>query len=94
MSRANAMNAFVLTLRVLAVAFLATALLHFFLGMRADAMLGAAIPDTLFADPGLDSQNRFYGVTFSLLGVALLVSASDLRRYEPTWTLSVPDAFA
>ncbi len=77
------MNALILALRILAAAFIAVAALHFFIGAQADAMLGAPVTAAMAADPSLDSQNRFYGITFSLLGVALLVCATDLRRYEP-----------
>jgi Domain of unknown function (DUF4345) len=77
------MNGFVLTIRVLAVAFIAVALLHLFTGMQADAMLGAPVTPEMASQPSFDSQNRFYGITFSLLGVALLIAATDLRRYRP-----------
>jgi hypothetical protein len=77
------MKAFVLTLRILAIAFIAVSALHLFFGMQADAMLGAPVTAAMAVDPSFDSQNRFYGITFSLLGVALLISATDLRRYEP-----------
>lgn len=46
-------------------------------------MLGASVSPEAAADPSLDSQNRFYGVNFSFLGVALYICATDLRRYEP-----------
>jgi hypothetical protein len=77
------MKAFTIGLRVLAVAFIATSLLHFFFGHYADAMVGAPVSPEIAANPSLDSQNRFYGVTFSLLGVALIISSTDLRRYQP-----------
>ena len=77
------MNAFVLTLRILSVAFIATALLHLLFGLQADAMLGAPVSPAMASEPSLDSQNRFYGITFSLLGVALLISSTDLDRYRP-----------
>lgn len=76
------MKAFVLALRVLSLAFIAVAAMHLLVGMQADAMLGAPVSSLMSSDPSLDSQNRFYGVTFSLLGVVLLISATDLRRYE------------
>jgi hypothetical protein len=74
---------FILTLRILAVAFIAVAALHFFTGLNADKLLGAPVTSKMAADPSFDSQNRFYGITFSLLGVALLISCSDIRRYLP-----------
>ncbi|MFK8021831.1 MAG: DUF4345 domain-containing protein [Pseudomonadales bacterium] len=33
-------------------------------------------------DPGLDSQNRFYGATFTLYGVLLIVISSNLNQYS------------
>lgn len=77
------MTGFVIALIVLGVAFVAVALLHLFLGLRADAMLGSPVPAEIAAEPSFDSQNRFYGVTFSLLGVVLLIAAGDVTRYAP-----------
>jgi hypothetical protein len=77
------MKAFILAIRVLAIAFIAVAGLHLFFGMYADAMLGAPVTAAMASEPSFDSQNRFYGITFSLLGVVLLIAASDVRRYEP-----------
>jgi hypothetical protein len=77
------MKAFVLFVRVLSAAFIAAAALHLFLGPGADAMLGVPVTPHMFADASIDSQNRFYGVTFLLLGVVLLISTTDVRRYEP-----------
>lgn len=76
------MKTFVLALRILALAFIAASALHLFVGPQADAMLGVPVSSLMASDPSIDSQNRFYGVTFSLLGVVLLISAKDLRRYE------------
>lgn len=77
------MKSLVLALRILSVAFIAVSALHLFFGMQADAMLGAPVLPQMASEPSFDSQNRFYGITFSLLGVALLICATDLRRYEP-----------
>lgn len=77
------MTSLTLTLRLLAVAFIGVAALHFFTGMQADAMLGVPITPEMAAQPSLDSQNRFYGISFSLLGVVLLLAVTDLRRYAP-----------
>ena len=40
--------------------------LHLVLGLGADAMLGSEVAPQAMSDPGLDSQNRFYGVAFML----------------------------
>ena len=77
------MNGLIWALRVLAIAFIAVSGLHLFLGLYADAMLGVPVTPEMASNPSFDSPNRFYGVTFSLLGVALLVAATDLKRYEP-----------
>jgi hypothetical protein len=88
------MKMFLLTLRILAVAFIAVSGLHLFLGLGADAMLGSPVTPAMASEPSFDSQNRFYGITFSLLGVALLISASDLRRYEPIVVATLGVLFA
>jgi Domain of unknown function (DUF4345) len=88
------MNMFILALRVLSVAFISVAGLHLFLGMGADAMLGVPVTAGMASDPSFDSQNRFYGITFSLLGVALLISATDIRRYQPIIVATLGVLFA
>jgi hypothetical protein len=55
--------------------------LHLSRGRGADALLGANLSVQSMNDPGLDSQNRFYGVSFALYGVLLFVCAADLRKY-------------
>lgn len=77
------MRAFALTLRLLAVTFIAVAGLHLVFGLHADEMLGVRVTPETAANPSLDSQNRFYGITFSLLGVVLLIAVTDLQRYAP-----------
>jgi hypothetical protein len=88
------MNMFILALRVLSVAFISVAGLHLFLGMGADAMLGVPVTAAMASDPSFDSQNRFYGITFSLLGVALLISTTDVRRYQPIIVATLGVLFA
>ena len=72
-----------LALRFLAIAFVAVALLHLFLGLGADALLGVPVSAQTASEPSSDSQNRFYGLSFSLLGIVLFIGSSDLRRYRP-----------
>lgn len=55
--------------------------LHLALGAGADVLLGAKLPAEALADATLDSQNRFYGIAFTLYGVLLFLCATDLRRY-------------
>jgi hypothetical protein len=33
-------------------------------------------------DPVLDSQNRFYGISFTLYGVLLFLCATDISKYS------------
>ncbi len=94
MSHYPTVKSLILSLRILAVAFIAVSALHLFLGMQADAMLGAPVTPEMASQASFDSQNRFYGVTFSLLGVALLVCATDLRRYEPIIAATLAVLFA
>lgn len=70
-------------LKLASAVFFAVAAVHLWLGVGAEVLLGARLPTDTLADPTLDSQNRFYGVAFSLYGVLLFLSASDLRRFAP-----------
>lgn len=56
---------------------------HIVLGLDADVLLGANVSAQSIVDPGLDSQNRFYGAAFTLYGVLLLLISRDLERYYP-----------
>jgi hypothetical protein len=75
------MKALAQSLKLVAPLFLVVGALHLMLGLRADVLLGAKLPAEVLADPALDSQNRFYGVAFTLYGVLLFVCASDIPRY-------------
>ena len=88
------MNGLKWALRTLAIAFIAVSGLPLFLGPYADAMLGVPVTPKMASNPSFDSPNRFYGVTFSLLGVALLVAATDLKRYEPMVAATLGVLFA
>jgi hypothetical protein len=76
------MNTFIFVIKLVAAVILAVGATHLVLGVGADVMLGARLPDAVLRDPVLDSQNRFYGVAFTLYGVLLLLSATDLRKYR------------
>ena len=71
-----------IVLRTIAPIFFLVSALHLIYGVGADAMLGAVLPGQAHGDPALDSQNRFYGVAFSLYGVLLLICSSDLTKYQ------------
>ena len=74
---------FVLVLRAAGVFILGAGAMHVCLGLQADALLGAGVSTHSLSDPGLDSQNRFYGATFVLYGVLLFLVTRDLERYAP-----------
>jgi Domain of unknown function (DUF4345) len=75
------MRALAIALRVAAPLFLVAGALHLTLGVGADVLLGAELPAQAIDDPALDSQNRFYGVSFTLYGVLLWRCAADIPRY-------------
>jgi hypothetical protein len=68
-------------LKCLAPVLVLVGLLHLVLGPAADAMLGAKISPEVLSDPALDSQNRFYGVSFTIYGVMCYLCATDLPKY-------------
>lgn len=70
-----------LYLKVAAPIFVLVGALHLVLGVGADVLLGAKLPAEALSDPALDSQNRFYGVAFSLYGVLLYLCATDLPKH-------------
>ena len=69
-------------LRLIAPAFVLVGCLHLILGPDAEVMLGAQVSEQFLRDPVIDSQNRFYGVSFALYGILLFVCAMDLERYR------------
>lgn len=76
------MTKFSITLKLAAPIFILVGCLHLLLGLSADVMLGAQIPSTVLADPVLDSQNRFYGISFTLYGVLLWLCADNIKQYS------------
>ena len=68
-------------LKCLAPVMVLVGMLHLVLGLGADAMLGAKITPEVLSDPALDSQNRFYGVSFTIYGVMCYLCATDLPKY-------------
>ena len=69
-------------LKLAAPIFVLVGTLHLVLGLGADVLLGAKLSQEAMSDPVLDSQNRFYGVSFTLYGVLLFLCASDLPKYK------------
>ena len=75
------MRSLAIVLKLVAPLLLIVGALHLVLGLRADALLGARISAEVIADPALDSQNRFYGVAFTLYGVLLLLCSTNIPKY-------------
>jgi Domain of unknown function (DUF4345) len=69
-----------IALKLMAVACFVPALLHGFLGVDADMLIGIPVPSSGI-DPSHDSQNRFYGVAFGLYAVLLWVAAFDIKQH-------------
>ncbi|MGB5324598.1 MAG: DUF4345 domain-containing protein [Pseudomonadales bacterium] len=76
------MKYFLLTLKFASPIFFAVGALHLIYGVGADVMLGANLPPEAIQDPVLDSQNRFYGIAFTLYGVLLYLCSTNLERYS------------
>jgi hypothetical protein len=70
-------------LRALSLFIIFVGCLHGVFALSADAMLGINIPAAMLDDPSMNSQNRFYGVSYALYGVLLWICAADLKRYGP-----------
>jgi hypothetical protein len=68
-------------LKCLAPVLVMVGMLHLVMGLGADAMLGAKITPEVLSDPTLDSQNRFYGVSFTIYGVLCYLCATDVPKY-------------
>ena len=77
------MRALCFVLGLFALVIFLVSALHLALGVQADAMLGAIVPASAVSDPSLDSQNRFYGMAFSLYGAVFYLCSTDLKRYGP-----------
>lgn len=75
------MHMLAMFLKFAAPIFVLVGVLHLVLGVGADVLLGAKLPAEALADAALNSQNRFYGVAFSLYGVLLYLCATGLPRY-------------
>ena len=71
-----------LILKISAPLFLLIGALHLTIGPNADVALGANLPLSVIGDPVLDSQNRFFGISFTIYGVLFYLCATDLEKYE------------
>ena len=75
------MHLYSTVLKLLALGFLMVGTLHLVFGLGAEALLGVTVPPEAMTNPGLDSQNRFYGVSFTLYGVLFFLSSTDIPKY-------------
>lgn len=69
-----------LLLRLFAIGCILAGLSHVALGLGADAALGAN-PGEAMLEASLDSQNRFYGMTFTVYGALTWLFTTDTARY-------------
>jgi Domain of unknown function (DUF4345) len=77
------MRTFLLVLRFFAPVLLLVAGLHLVLGVSSEVLLGAKLPAEVVSEPTLNSQNRFYGVSYALYGALLFLCTTDIKRYGP-----------
>jgi hypothetical protein len=77
-SQGEGVRALAVVLKVSSPIFFIVGALHLTLGLQADALLGARLSAEVIADPALDSQNRFYGVSFTLYGVLLFLCSTNI----------------
>jgi len=68
-------------LKLVAPVFVLVGGVHLALGVGADVLLGAKLSPEALSDATLNSQNRFYGIAFTLYGVLFYLCATDLRKY-------------
>lgn len=69
-------------LLIMGIGCILAGLTHVFLGLQSDVMLGAQVSADALKDASLDSQNRFYGATFTLYGLLFFHCTRDLVRYR------------
>jgi len=83
-----------LFLKITAPIYLFIGALHLILGLNADVALGANLPVAVLGDPVLDSQNRFFGVSFTIFGILFYLCATDLEKYEKVFICLLAVFFA
>ena len=71
-----------IALKLSAPIFVLIGCIHLILGVGAEVLLGASLDPATLSDPVLDSQNRFYGVAFSVYGFLMYICANDLNKYQ------------
>ena len=78
-----------ITLRVFGLVCVVVSALHIIFGLQADQMLGAGLTEITLTNASLDSQNRFYGAQFMLMGGVVWLSAKDLARHASLLRLAM-----
>lgn len=76
-----------LFLKIISPVIVLVGCIHLALGPAAEVLLGAALPLEAISDPVLDSQNRFYGVAFTVYGFLIFLCAHNLDKYQ--WVLRI-----
>jgi hypothetical protein len=76
------MRTFALVLKLLSPIFILVGCLHLVLGANSEVLLGATMSLEVLSDPVVDSQNRFYGVAFTLYGFLHFLCATDISKYQ------------
>lgn len=84
---------FKLFLKIIAVLFFFVGALHLTLGLQADQLLGAQVSLQTLSDPGLQSQNRFFGVSLTFYGAVFWLAANDLARHALVLRLAITFIF-
>jgi hypothetical protein len=80
-SQGEGVRVLAVVLKCVSPIFFIVGALHLTLGLQADALFGARLSPEVIADPALDSQNRFYGVSFTLYGVLLFLCSTNIPKY-------------
>lgn len=88
------MNVFLLILKGLAVLTLSVGMLHLVLGLQADALLGIEVAAVVADDPGLSSQNRYFGVSYVVFASVYWLASRDLDRFRPVLVCALAITFA
>lgn len=81
-------------LKLLCPALVVVGVIHLTFGAGGEVLLGAAVDPQFLNDPVIDSQNRFYGVAFTVYGFLFYLCATDLPKYETVLKILLAVFFA
>ncbi len=88
------MSTFPIVLKGLALLTSAVSAQHLALGLQADALLGIELAATVAGDPGLSSQNRYFGVSYLIFAAVYWLASRDLDRFRPVLVCALAITFA